>query len=145
MKKHKKKKQIFHWGQQHTLQIIGCITSLKIHFCLRRTTIRNNNLIFFFIFFREGKEKKIVTISSHYSILDLPNYISTCYSNNLHTNVVHPNLTFSSLVPTTTPSPRWNFHFDHPWQHHYVFFPTKQGQGEDHEASWEQNLHCWYL
>ncbi len=91
------------------------------------------------VFFLIGKEKKQLKFQA--ISLDMLNYISIFHSNNLHTNVVHPNLIFSSLEPTTKPSPFWNFHFDHLWQHHSMFFPSKHGQWEDHDASQQQNLH----
>jgi len=49
------------------------------------------------------KEKRKEQLQSWTNILDLPNYISTCHSNNLRTNIVHPNLTLSSLGPTFHP------------------------------------------
>jgi len=97
----------------------------------------------FVVFFHEGKGKK--NLQSWTIVLDLSNYISTCHSKKIRINFIHPNLTLSSLGPTITPWPFWNFHFDHPWQHHFTLFPTKQGQGEDHEASWKKNLCCWDL
>jgi hypothetical protein len=96
--------------------------SLNIHFSLRSTTTKNSNWTFVcFIFLNKKKKLKHWT-----TILDQLNYISTCHSNNFHTNVVPSNLTFSLLKPTIKPSPFWNFHFVHPWQHHFVFFPFAQ-------------------
>ncbi len=53
------------------------------------------------IFFVKKKRKK--QLQSWAIVLDLPNYISTCHSNNLHTNVGHLNLTISSWHPPLHP------------------------------------------
>lgn len=94
---------MFYWHYQHTSQITQCINNLKIHFSLRRETIKNSNSTFVcYIFLSKRKWKKKI-------VLHLLNYIFTFHFINLHTIFVHPNFTFFSFEPTTKPSSFWKF------------------------------------
>jgi hypothetical protein len=81
-----------------------------------------------FVVFSKPKKKKEM-LKSQTIVQYLLNYIFTCCFSNLHSNIVHPNSTFSSLEPTIKPSPFWNFHFGRPWQHHFMSFPSTHEQG----------------
>jgi hypothetical protein len=71
------------------------------------TIIMNSNLIFVCCIFQIRKEKRKAKISS--IILYLLNYIFTCCFNNLHSTIIHSNLTF--------------FHWNQPLNpHHFEIF-----------------------
>jgi hypothetical protein len=107
---------MFYWHYQHISKITWCINNFKFYFSLRSATIKNNNLTFVCSIFSNKKKENICSTSTKLHL--------NFHSINLCTNFVHPKLTFFSFEPTTKPSPFWYFHFGHPWQHHFVFFPS---------------------
>jgi hypothetical protein len=69
---------------------------MELNFNSTMISSRNTNLIFVCCIFSNRKKKKL---KCQAIVLDLLNYISTSHSGNLHTYVVHPNLTFFHRKP----------------------------------------------